>query len=414
MIRLFIILDGIGDRPIKELDNQTPLEYAKTPNLDWFTNQGACGYCYTINSKIAPESDEAIWALLGHDPLKKYPSRGPLEAYGAGIKFEDGNLCLRANFATIEGKKIIDRRVNRSLTSKESKTLSNAINKKVKLRVPFEFKSTIGHRGVLVIKTKLSEKVSNTDPAYKRVGNLGVAREGSNFKLQEAKPLSKDKLAIKSAKLINLFTKRAKKVLEEHPINKKRIKEGFLPANYILLRDAGNYLPVVEHRLKGWLAVVGMPLEKGISVLNGMRVHSFKYPECKNKDRYVGLYKGLNVTIKESLKCIRQRKHSYYYLHFKETDLPGHDGRYKDKIKMIEILDKKFFGFLRKMKEIEFVVTADHSTPCVLKTHSSDPVPVLAYLHKRDNVHKFGERTCKKGSLGRISGKNLLKKVGYT
>ena len=113
MIKLFVIIDGLGDKPIKELNNKTPLEAANTPNLDYFAKEGATGLVYTISKKIAPESDEAIWELLGNNPEKDYVGRGPLEAYGAGIKFNNGDLVLRANFSTLDNEKIIDRRVAR-------------------------------------------------------------------------------------------------------------------------------------------------------------------------------------------------------------------------------------------------------------------------------------------------------------
>jgi 2,3-bisphosphoglycerate-independent phosphoglycerate mutase len=414
MIRLFIILDGLGDRPLKELGGKTPLEYAHTPNLDYFADKGASGYVYTINSRIAPESDEAVWALLGNDPMKGYPGRGPIEAYGSKMKFEDGNVCLRANFATVNGKKIKDRRVGRSLTSKEAHALSKVINKKVKLRVPFEFKATIAHRGILVLKDKLSDKISNTDPAYKKVGHLGVAREGNNFEIKICKPLSRTKLSLKTSNIVNDFVKQSKAILEKHPINKRRKKNGEYVANYILLRDSGNFMPKVKHALRGWGAVVAMPLEQGIAKIMGLDILDFNYPKGKDKDRYKALYAGLNKTMKVSLQYIKKKEYPYYYLHFKETDLPGHDGRFKDKIKMIEMIDKKFFGALKKMKDVEFVVTADHSTPCSLKSHSADPVPLLVYVGgKRDHVSYFGESYCKKGSIGKVLGKNLLKKIGY-
>ena len=128
MVKIFIILDGVGDRACKLLDGLTPLEAAKTPNLDYFASRGNGGYVYTVNEQLAPESDEAIMALLGYDPTKYYYGRGPLEAYGAGMEFKNGNLALRTNFATVDNRLILDRRVGRTLTTKEAKELEKAIN----------------------------------------------------------------------------------------------------------------------------------------------------------------------------------------------------------------------------------------------------------------------------------------------
>ncbi len=179
-----------------------------------------------------------------------------------------------------------------------------------------------------------------------------------------------------------------------------------------------------------------MPLEKGFSQLSGMKVFSFDYPKLKGLDVYENLYDGLKKACNFSIKVLRRNKNKfdYAYVHIKETDLPGHDGKPLDKIAMLEYLDKTLFKFLREFappNNIKVVVTADHSTPCKLKKHSADPVPVLFYnqsipkIEKRfsfkgkSNVKnkiagkKFSEREARKGSLGRMIGGEMLEKVGF-
>ena len=207
MVKIFVILDGIGDRACKVLDGLTPLEAAKTKNLDYFASKGNGGYVYAINEHIAPESDEAIMALLGYDPTKYYYGRGPLEALGAGMEFKEGYLALRVNFATVEGKKIIDRRAGRTLTTKEAQELARTINEQVKIDYEFEFKATVGHRGVLVVKGEFSDNISNTDPAYKKVGKFGVAVQGAINSIDTARPLDPDKKTKISSKIVNNFFK---------------------------------------------------------------------------------------------------------------------------------------------------------------------------------------------------------------
>ncbi|MBU0710034.1 MAG: phosphoglycerate mutase, partial [Candidatus Omnitrophica bacterium] len=173
---LYIVLDGLGDLPIADLNNKTPLEAALTPNLDRLAQQGRTGLVYPVNKGIAPESDIAVISLLGYDAHKYYTGRGPLESFAEGINVNDGDLALRVNFATLEedGKTIKDRRVGRNLTTEEATSLSSEINSKVTLSSgTFEFKNTIGHRGILVIRgmrSKLSGWITNTDPAYGREG----------------------------------------------------------------------------------------------------------------------------------------------------------------------------------------------------------------------------------------------------
>lgn len=151
----YIVLDGLGDLPIKELGDKTPLEAALTPNMDHLAQKGKTGVVYPVEKGIAPESDVAVICLLGYDAHKYYTGRGPLEAYAEGLSVHDGDLALRVNFATAadDGETIIDRRVGRNLTSEEAAALSREINSKVILSsATFEFKNTIGHRGVLVIR----------------------------------------------------------------------------------------------------------------------------------------------------------------------------------------------------------------------------------------------------------------------
>lgn len=412
MRKIFVIIDGLGDLPVPALNGRTPLEAAHIPHLNWFAAHGKNGYVYAIREGIAPESDGAVIALLGYDAEEVYTGRGPPEALGAGVRFGERSLVLRTNFATVEGKRVIDRRAGRGLTTKEAQVLERAINTKVKLKYPFVYKSTIQHRGVLVIKGTFSDAVSNVDPEYVRMGKLGVAHAGASKELQRCVPLEKNELAQKSADTVNDFVEQTLAVLAEHPLNKKRVKEGLLPANALLLRDAGVKLPRLEKK-KGWAAVVSMPLEIGLSKLCGMKVLKFAYPEMSVRDVYHNLYAGLKKTIEEGKKALGARVAEHFYIHFKEVDVCGHDGNFAEKIKMLELLDKEFFGFVRAMEKVELIVTGDHSTPCVVKGHSADPVPLLWYGEGSDDVGGFNEKECLKGSLGKMVGKDVLRKCGF-
>lgn len=414
MVKIFVILDGIGDRPCKIFDGKTPLEAAKTKNLDYFSEQGNFGYVYTVSETIAPESDEAILALLGYDPYKYYYGRGPLEAYGAGMDFKDGWVALRTNFSTVENSRLIDRRVGRTLTTKEALELANLINDKIKLDVPFEFKATVGHRGVLILKDKLSSNISNVDPAYKKVGRFGVAVSQSNNNLQECRALDPNKNTKLTANLVNDFVKQSNHVLKDCEINKKRRKKYLLEANVVVPRDAGDVLPELPQK-NGWGAVVSMPLEIGITKLAGMNVLRFQYPEMKSHDVYDHLFDGLKKTIDECINVLKDGRFDKYFIHFKETDIPGHDNKPKEKKKMIELIDKKFFKFLRKsVDDLELAITGDHASPCELKSHSADPVPLLHFgKGKNDDVTRFTEKLSLNGHYGKLLGKNVLKTIGF-
>ena len=413
---VLIIIDGLGDRACKQLQGRTPLEVADKPNLDFFTEKGQLGLMYPIKEDVAPESDTAVISILGNKAF--ISPRGVFEALGAGITLQRGDLALRTNFATIdklEKGKIVDGRAGRTLTTKEAGILGKEINK-IFLPRKFEFKPTIQHRGVLVLRGGFSDNITNTDPFY-------PIREKSKNKgeFKFSQPLDEDENSQYTSNMLNEFIEQAHLKIKNHPVNEYRKKKGMLPANMIITRGAGIEIPKLN-KLRKWMAIQYMPLEIGICKAAGMDIFSFSYPAMKKLDVYKNLYDALNKAIKFSIKQLKKqrKKFDYAYIHFKETDVPGHDNKPLEKKEMIELLDRKFFSFLKKFalkNKIKIVVTADHSTPCSLKTHSSDPVPVLVYggeeENGKDQTTEFNEIQARKGDLGKMYGKELLKKVGF-
>jgi len=409
---VLVILDGLGDLPTRQLGNKTPLEAAKTPSLDFLATRGEMGYMYPVKPNYAPSSDEAIVSIFGNDI--KNLSRGQIEARGVGLNLRKGDLALRVDFGTvnsIEEGKVIDRRAGRTLTTKEAKELSKSINK-IEFPFKFEFVSTNQHRAVLVIKGDFSEKVLGNDLTYSGGNAIEVER------ISSCQAMVKQEKAIHTAKILNEFLVLSYEILRNHPINISRKKRGLLPANYLLVRGLGIEKPKFK-QYKNWISAHYMGLEIGFSLLSGMKNFSFNYPPLKGLDAYENLWKGLKKASKRSIKVIKRnlKKADYCYIHIKETDLPGHDNKPYEKKEMIEYLDKTLFRFLARiapMKKIKVVVTGDHSTPCKLKNHSDDPVPVLFYngTLPKEKRH-FNEVEARKGKLGRILGKDLLKKVGF-
>lgn len=406
---VYVILDGAADKPVREFKNKTPFEISFKPNLDWFAENGKCGLHYPIKKGIAPESDSAVMALLGYDPEKYFTGRGPLEAYGSGISLKRGDLALRANFTTVKKGKLIDRRVGRTLTTAEAEILTREINKKVKLGFPFIFKHTIEHRGVLVVRGGFSANITNADPAYKRHGKYAVAVK-EHGKINISKPMDDDEVTLLSANIVNHFTEQSFKILSKHPLNLSRIRNGMLPANVILTRNAGTELPELPKKSEKWLAPLSMPLEIALARIAGMDVRRFPYPDMISANSYKNHYWALKNYIQFVKKVITKEWSNYdnFYIHIKETDIPGHDGQPLHKKKMIELIDELLFSFLRK-KDIKLCVTSDHTTASSIKMHSADPVPFLIYGNGKDKVKLFDERSCKKGGFKTIFAKDLLK-----
>ena len=451
---ILVILDGAGDLPCKQLGDRTPLEAANTPNIDFLAARGDMGYMYPVKPGFVPQSDEAIVSIFGNNLNDS--TRGQLETRGTDLKLVRGDLALRVNFATIDSPKggnIIDRRAGRTLTTLEAEILSKALNK-ISLPCGFVFKPTIQHRAVLVLRGGFSDNITGNDSAYSKIGTKDETKIGA------FKSLDDDENTQYTVNILKEFLDKTFDVLNNHPINEERRKKGLLPANYLLMRDPGIETPKLKF-YKKWLSVSYMPLEIGFARTSGMKVFSFDYPKLKNLDSYQNLREGLEKACDFSIKVLQKnyKDFDYAYLHIKETDLPGHDNKPLEKKSMLEYIDQTLFDFLRKFappNRIKVIITADHSTPCKLKGHSSDPVPVLLYnvsppkkktfgftsffgkfnsIYKRKNTdvkimgndseelketqtmelkaEKFCEKNARHGKLGMILGKDLLEKVGF-
>ncbi len=412
---LYVVLDGLGDRPVPELGGRTPLEAAATPNLDRLAAEGRQGSVITVGKDIAPESDVAVMAILGYDPMRYHAGRGPLEALGAGLQFAEGDVALRGNFATLgTGWDIVDRRVGRNLTTEEARELAAALNREVVLAsspARMVVEATMAYRCAVVFyprEGKLSGQISNTDPAYARVKGLGVAKAEFGNLVEECQPLDDSAEAWTAAELVNEFTRKSRGVLDAHPVNRRRRERGDPPANIILVRDAGDHLPSVpsmrEHFGVDFGCFVEMPVERGIARVLGMAIIEVP-PSMGDRERVYRLWAERAV---EEIS-----RHDGLYLHLKGPDEPGHDGDCAGKRDVIALIDRAFFGALLPRVDWSntiIAVTADHATPCMLRGHSADPVPLLISGAgvRADSTTALSERAAGQGALGALMGIDIM------
>lgn len=412
---VYVILDGLGDDPLDVLRGRTPLEVAHTPHLDRLAATGKNGYVTTVGEGIAPESDIAVLAVLGYDPHEHHTGRGPLEAVGAGLDVADGDLAYRVNFATVEpdadGWVILDRRVGRDLSSEEARDLADDVQRAVRLSgATFDFRATIGHRGVLVLRAVgegLSAQVDNSDAAYGRQGALGVAKETFDNHVVHVSPLDGSDEAARAARLTNEWLRASHEVLEASEVNAKRRRAGKLPGNFVLTRDGGDHLPALVPFKEKFGPEMGcfveMPVEVGIARLTGMGL--VEAPTgLAPRDQY-------EAWAKLALDAIEG--YDALYIHIKGPDVPAHDGDHEAKIRSIEEIDASFFGNLLEaidLRRVVIAVTADHSTSCARKAHTDAPVPLLVSGGgiMPDGVGTFGETASRGGSLGHLYGPQIM------
>jgi len=252
---------------------------------------------------------------------------------------------------------------------------------------------------------KLSDKITNTDPAYDKVDGMGIAKAVTNedIYIQESKAQEDTEPTKVAARMLNEFTIQVVQLLRDHPVNRTRIAAGKKPMNCILARDSGNRYPNVEPINKMYNMSVGgivdMPVEIGISKVLGIKM--FQAGDTVD-------YEKKAKVAADSLKLVNAM-----YVHIKGPDEFGHDGNASGKKKNIEDIDRRFFGELvQELNKVDaaIVISGDHSTPCIKKGHSDDPVPLLVSSSRveQDGSARFTEKYAKRGRLGLLMGADVL------
>lgn len=409
---VYVLLDGVGDLPHPDLGGKTPLEAARTPNMDRLAADGAMGRVISVGEGIAPESDIAVFNMLGYKfRHENYPGRGVIEAIGVSIDFADGDLALRGNFATLDGDDIItDRRAGRTIERKDAATVAEELVRNVKFSHPgtsVVVRPTIGHRVTVRIRagdTQLSSNITNTDPAYARVDGMGIAKAvGDYLKIERCLPLDESNEAKLAARLVNEFTDQSLKILANSKINARRAASGKKELSCILLRDAGNGFPDVApinaKYSMNFSCIVDMPVELGISQVLEMK--SFEAGGLADYEE------------KARVAARSMDSQNAIYVHLKGPDEFGHDGDATGKTASIEEIDGRFFGALLDAihEDVHVVISADHSTPCINKGHSDDPVPLLVSGRnvRPDGTSRFTEAEARNGRLGMLEGHQVLR-----
>jgi len=406
------LLDGVGDLPHPDLAGKTPLEAATTKNMDMLAKNGIMGQVISVGKGIAPESDIAVFNMLGYKfQHSDYAGRGVIEAIGIGIDFKDGDLALRGNFATLDDEgKIIDRRAGRRIEREDVEKISKEIEKEIKFSNPnttVAVAPTVGHRVTIRLRDSkpLSSEISNTDPAYARVDGMGIAKAVSDFmKIEKCIPLEQSENATNAANLVNEFTKQSLEIMKKSDVNKQRSQKNKKLLNSILLRDAGNKYPNVKpindlHSMN-FSCIVDMPVEIGIS--NILKMKAFNAGGLTDYEE------------KARVAAQAMETENAIYVHLKGPDEFGHDGDAIGKMKNIEEIDERFFGTLLDhidVSKVAVMISADHSTPSIHKGHSADPVPVLISgdMITNDDTQRFTEAEAKNGAIGLIEGAQVVK-----
>ena len=406
MKAVLIIADGLGGRP-SDMDGKTCLEAANTPILDALAARGALGLVDPIAPGVRPGSDTAHLSLLGYNPYEVYTGRGVYECLGIGMDVRAGDICFRANFASVEetpeGLKLLDRRAGRIESGQaELEAALGSLAIRSVDGVDVAFRASTQHRGALLLRGEgLSKNVSETDPH-----EVGARLHDSHATVPG------DSAGERTAAAVNDLTRESYEILKDHPVNRERIAAGKMPANIVLVRGAADCpaLPSIEsiYGVRG-AVIAGGALYRGIAL--GVGMTSIDVP---------GATGGLDTDLRAKAAAALDALESYdlVFVHVKGTDNAGHDSNAAAKAEFIERIDRELFAVLADRLDwatTHLAFTGDHTTPIDFGDHTCEPVPVMFVGPNvgQDETTAFGEREAGRGGLGRFSGRILPMLLGY-
>ena len=368
---VMVVVDGLGGMKDPNV-GKTELEMAHLPNLDFLTTKSSCGVSTPVLPGITPGSGPGHMALFGYDPVKHLLGRGVLEGFGIGAEIGTNDIAARGNLCTLKNDgHILDRRANR-IPSHQSIELVNLLNDIQVDGVTITVLPVVDYRFVLVINGPgLSSNISETDPQLSGV--------------PISKSFAKDKGASFTASVVNEFTQKAIEALQTTNME----------ANGILLRGFSG-VPTLpnfcdSYKLKAGV-IASYPMYKGIAELIGMKIL------------------GSANNFKEEIDVLKDNydSHDFFFVHYKPADSAGEDGDFRKKVEALEEFDVSLKEIIKMSPDV-LVICGDHSTPSFTSSHSWHPVPFLINSKYGDGyVDTFDERSCLKGSLGRIKAEELM------
>ncbi len=391
---IVLVADGMADYPIEELGMRTPLEAARTPNMDFIAKNGLLGQAKTIPDKMSPASDVANLSILGYDPKKYYSGRGPLEAANLGIELEDDDVVFRCNLVTAQDDVLLDYSSGH-IKSKEANQLIKFIDQKLgsnKLR----FFPGVSYRHLLLVKRGAELKLELLKcRAPHDITGLSISKnlpKGDN------------------ADLIIKLMFDSRQLLSNHEINQVRLDLKENPGNMIWLWGQGRKTNMPKFLDKFGLSgsvISAVDLIKGLGRLLGL--------EVINVTGATGYYDtDYEAKAKAAIRSLK--KHDFTFVHVESPDEAGHNGDLREKLTAIERFDQLVVGtmleYCKNLKDnFRIMVLPDHATPLSLKTHTSEAIPFVMCgknIVTTKDFNNYSEKEAQKSELYFENGHELM------
>jgi 2,3-bisphosphoglycerate-independent phosphoglycerate mutase len=361
-MKVIILLgDGMSDVVYSELDNKSPLQAAKTPNMDFMAQHGQVGLAMTVPEGLPPGSDVANLSVFGYDPRSCYTGRSPLEAVSMGVSLGPDDVAFRMNLVTLKahGTKLYMEDFSAGhISSEEGKELVETLQKELG-SAEFEFHSGVGYRHLMVWRGG-KDGMTSTPP-----------HDITGKSVLEHLPSGDG-----DATIINLMN-HAQMVLHDHPLNKRRKEQDKHQANSIWLWGHGKTPRIETYREKYGLTgavISAVDLIKGIGICAGLDVINVAGATGYIDTNYLG---------KAQAALSALENHDFVYVHVEAPDEASHSGRMDHKIQAIEEFDRQVVGTvlegIKKFGDFAILCMPDHPTPVHLMTHTADPVPFVIY-----------------------------------
>ncbi len=353
---IVLVGDGMADYPVEELNGKTPLEAAKTPNMDFIARCGMLGQTKTVPNKMAPASDVANMSILGYDPKKYYTGRGPLEAANLGIELDQKDIAFRCNFVTVNNDTLVDYSAGH-ITTKEAGILIDCLNQKLGTQ-NLRFYCGVSYRNLMIIKDAPETLLDiYCFPPHDIIG----------------KKVSRHLPEGKGAEFVVNLMRESSKILASHEINQVRIDLGENPADMIWLWGQGSKpnLPTYKEKYNLSGSVISaVDLIKGLGKIIGLEVINIPGATGYYNTDYEGKARAAIRTLEDK---------DFVFLHVEAPDEAGHNGDLREKITAIERFDHlvvgKILNAFKRKKSFRILVLPDHPTPLSVRTHTAEAVP---------------------------------------
>lgn len=395
-----VLLDGLADRRWPELGGKTPLEAAKTPNLDRLAARGLTGLMHPLGRGLAPSSEIAHFALFGYS-MDEYPGRGVFEAVGHGLEVEDEDVLIHALLASVSknGSRLILSERPVVADDGECREIVESVGEFESDGLGLKTIFTGNSQGILYVKGGGAREITDSDPYY-------LKRPVSKIL-----PLNKagDRAAAeKTARAVTRYLEHIHRVMEAHPLNEERRAMGRSPVNFLLTKWSGKRKKIAPFAVKNGFSaasVCSYPVYRGLVSELGMDLYDAPHLDHPGED--------LRNRFKIAEKAL-DRGMEFIHIHSKAPDDAGHEKDPSLKMGVIEKLDEAC-GYLFESDvlsdETLVAVTGDHATPSGTELlHSGDPVPILTVGKNTwpDSVREFGETACVAGGLGQMTGYDFM------